>query len=335
LRCGPGVWLGALSLLLLPPVAYADEPALVLRLATIAPDGTEWARMSRAFARGLEDSSGGAVHVKWYFGGIAGDEMVEFERLRRGQLDGIAGSTYCETLAPSLRALEVAGMIRNPAEAAAVLRTLQPAAEKELAATPFRALFISMGFGHRVLFSRSPVRSLADLRKGRYWIWEFDEVLRSQLTEMGVHVVPMSLADGRQAFEEQRVDGFIVIPQAALAFQYSNLVRYYTDLETGFLPGCLVMNTSSVDQIPYSGQQALLAQAAKLKIMFEDVGARTDEQLLGTLFIRQGLLAAPMSAAFREEWFGEARAAYRRQREALVPSVAGRQALEAVTPLDK
>src|SRR5262249_34417107 len=125
------------------------------------------------------------------------------------------------------------------------------------------------------------------------------------------------------------IDGFIVIPQAALAFQYSSMARYYTDLETGFLPGCLVMRTASVDQMIYRDQKALVDASAKLKLQFEAAGARMDEQLLTALFIKQGLRAVPMSAAFREDWFRVTRQAYGKLRDQLVPSAAGQEALEA------
>jgi TRAP-type C4-dicarboxylate transport system substrate-binding protein len=318
------------SLLSLGSVAVAEEPNVVLRMATMAPDGTEWARESRAFAQDVEDASQGGVKIKWYFSGIAGTELGQLERMRRGQLDGMAGSLFCEHLAPSLFALEMLGMVRNHDEAAKLLRELLPVVDKELASTAFRALFLSLGFGHRVLFSRNPVRSLADLRSGHYWVWELDDVLKRQLQEMGVHVVPLSLLDARRAYEQHDVDGFFVIPQAALAFQYSSIAHYYTDLETGYLPGCLVMKMSSVDQIPYAHQQALGAAAGKLKLRFEDTGVRMDEQLMRTLFIKQGLQAVPMSAAFREEWFREGRLVYQRLREQLVPSPAGRTLLESL-----
>jgi TRAP-type C4-dicarboxylate transport system substrate-binding protein len=315
---------------LLPARATFADGGVVLRMGTIAPDGTEWARLSRAFARGLEERSGGSIHVKWYFGGVAGDELTQLDRLRRGQIDGIAGSAYCERLAPSLRALEVAGMLHSPTDAAEALRLLRPAAEKEFAGTPIRPLFISLGFGHRVLFSRAPVRSLAELRAGRWWVWEDDEVLLRQLGEVGIHAVPMSLVDAGPAFEDHRIDGFIVIPQAALAFQYSSMAKYYTDLETAFLPGCLVVRTASIDQMAYRDQTVLLEEAAKLKVHFEDAGARMDEQLLGSLFIKQGLQNVPMSATFREDWLRVTREAYGKLRDELVPSPAGQQALEAI-----
>ncbi|MGZ3405855.1 MAG: hypothetical protein ACXVAN_05380, partial [Polyangia bacterium] len=56
------------------------SPAHVLRFATIAPDGTEWARLSRNFAREVEQGTDGEVQIKWYFGGIAGDEKEMIAR---------------------------------------------------------------------------------------------------------------------------------------------------------------------------------------------------------------------------------------------------------------
>jgi TRAP-type transport system periplasmic protein len=312
-------------------LAAGDPTPHVLRIGTIAPDGTEWARLARAFNRGVEDASKGAVRVKWYFGGIAGDELAELDRLRRGQLDGIAGTAYCEQLAPSLRAVEVAGMIENVHDADSVLRAVRSAADKEFAATPFRAMFISLGFGHRVLLTRTAVRSMADLRALRIGLWEYDDVLHRQLSGIGVNILPMPIEQASRAYEEGRIDGFIFIPQAALAFQFSSVAKFYTDLETGYIPGCFVMKTASVDQFPYAEQMALVDESAKLKVRFEEAGARMDDALLTTLFARQGMKPVPMSAQFRKEWFSETRAAYHKLRNELVPSPAGQQALEQLS----
>jgi len=321
--------LASLTAAALPRATAAEEPTVTFRMATIAPDGTAWAREARAFARTWETSTEGAVHVKWYFGAIAGSETVALERLRRGQLDGIAGSLYCELLAPSLRALEIVGMVRSPQQATNMLKALGPQVERELAGTPLRALFVSLGFGHNVLFSRKPVRTMADLRQGRYWVWEMDDVLRHQLAAMGVNTVPLPLEEGVRAYEEHRVDGFFVVAQGALAFQFSSVAKYFTDLETAYLPGCVVVRLASLDQLRYGHQLQLLDAAAKLKARFEEVGAHMDDQLLSTLFMKQGLEAVPMSAAFRDEWMRAGRAAYEQLREQLVPPAAARQVLEA------
>lgn len=321
-----------LSLVGLPGSGFADEGTREVRFAAIAPDGTAWARESRAFGREVESATGGAVRVKWYFGGIAGDELTALERLRRGQVDGLAGTTYCERIAPSLRALEVIGAVRSRDEAATALKLLQPHVEKEFGRTPIRAVFLTLGFGHRVLFSRTPVRSMKELRAGRYWVWDQDDVLRVQLPAMGVHVVPLPLGEATRAYEENRIDGFIVIPTAALAFQYSTLARYFTDLESGYLPGCLAMAQASIDRLRYEHQLELMDAAAKLRLRVEDIGIRMDEQLLGGsgLFQKQGLRFMPMSPSFRAEWLREGRAAYRRLAAELVPSAAARAVLESL-----
>src|SRR5436190_16618551 len=103
--------------------SFAQQPPVTtLRIATVAPDGTEWAREARAFAREVETVTAGAVKLKWYFGALAGDEMSQLDRLKRGQLDGIAGTAYCERFAPALAALDVVGMISRDEDAARILK---------------------------------------------------------------------------------------------------------------------------------------------------------------------------------------------------------------------
>ncbi|MCA1664398.1 MAG: hypothetical protein LC659_09050, partial [Myxococcales bacterium] len=90
--------LGLLSALLLlggsSARAETAAPAetTVLRMAAIAPEGTSWARELKAFARGVEKATDGALRVKWYLGGVAGDEAEELARVERDQLDGGAGA---------------------------------------------------------------------------------------------------------------------------------------------------------------------------------------------------------------------------------------------------
>ena len=73
--------------------ARADRT--VLRLATAAPDSTSWAKELRAFGRDVEASTDGQVAVKWYMGGVAGDEKEALERIAKAQLDGMASGIEC------------------------------------------------------------------------------------------------------------------------------------------------------------------------------------------------------------------------------------------------
>src|SRR4030095_14718138 len=69
----------AIALLATSP-ARANEP-VTLRMASVAPDGAAWAREFKAFAREVAASTQGQVQIKWYLGGIAGDELRQHERV--------------------------------------------------------------------------------------------------------------------------------------------------------------------------------------------------------------------------------------------------------------
>jgi TRAP-type C4-dicarboxylate transport system substrate-binding protein len=103
--------------------ALADP--MRLRLATPAPEGSAYARELHSFSREVLAGTSGHVEPKWYMDGIAGDELTQIERMRRGQLDGAGLAFGCERLAPSLLAVRIVGFVRSRDEASFVLRNLK------------------------------------------------------------------------------------------------------------------------------------------------------------------------------------------------------------------
>jgi TRAP-type C4-dicarboxylate transport system substrate-binding protein len=309
--------IGSLALLLAG--ASLGETPPVLRMASVAPSGTRWEAALKRFGHQAEQRSDGEVQLKWYMGGVAGDELTALARMQRGGLDGVAGAIFCEQLAPSLRVMEVIGMVQSTDEAEHILEFLQPDIEQDFRTTPFVALGTSVGFGHRVLFSRRPVRSLEELRAGRFWVWSLDEVLRAQLSQMGIPIVPLPLEQAARAYDEGRVDGFITIPYSVLAFRFSAQARFFTDLESAFLPGCLVMARRALASLSPTAREALAAEAPTLKHELERVGRDTEEALLNGVFQHHGLEAVPMSSEFRRAFLDAGRQASATLGARLVP----------------
>ena len=61
--------------------------------------------------------------TKWYFGGIAGNELQMLERMRKNQLDAVlSGGMMCMKLSPSMRVLRLLGLFQSRAEASYVAR---------------------------------------------------------------------------------------------------------------------------------------------------------------------------------------------------------------------
>jgi len=310
------LFVGVTSLCLGATEARADR--VVLRMATSAPDATSWAKELRAFARDVEKATDGEVAVKWYFGGIAGDEEEAMSRVGKAQLDGIGAGILCSKVAPSMRVFSIPGVIQSRDEADYVAQKMGPAFAAEAQRAGFAMLF-SSGLGPKMVFSRAPVTTMEQLRATRLWRWNLDEAGVMATREMGVPLVPAPIDVATRAYDEHKIDGFISVPTAALAFQWSTQAPFITDLRPGYLQGCMLVANRTWDRLSLRQREAVLAAAGKCAHRFDEVGRQQDDQLLGGLFARQGLRIVAPSAALRAQYFEAARAAREKLGDRLVP----------------
>jgi TRAP-type C4-dicarboxylate transport system substrate-binding protein len=165
--------------------------------------------------------------------------------------------------------------------------------------------FVDLGdgnFGSEIFFTREPVRSMADLRKTRLWTWSLDDFWIRELPAMGIGAVPLALEDAAGAYDDGKVDGFIAVPTAALAYQWSTRAKYFSELSAAFLPGCIVVTQRAFDQLESSQQEIVRAAGAKFANRFADLGEEQDRALLSGLFERQGLTRVKVTPAFYSEF---------------------------------
>jgi TRAP-type C4-dicarboxylate transport system substrate-binding protein len=202
----------------------------------------------------VETATGGTVRVKIYFGGIAGDEVESWGRIKRNQLDATIASMLCHQLAPSMRVTRVPGLVLGREENAYVLGQLKPELDREFLQAGFVNL-AEAGVGAPILFTRTPVASMADLRRLRLWTWDGDEPFNRYLSPIGMQPVGLPISEAGRAYDDGRVDGFMSVPTGALAFQWSAQARYMTDLHLSYLSACVLVSTRFFDELPNDARQ--------------------------------------------------------------------------------
>jgi TRAP-type C4-dicarboxylate transport system substrate-binding protein len=261
----------------------------VIRISSIAPEGTAYARALRALSADTLTETQGRVRIKTYFGAVAGEEHDAWGRVQRGQIDGVASAAMlCEQLSPTMRVMRLPGLFRNREEAVAILNRIKPLTDKEFEKAGARNLGGVM-VGPVILFTREPLHNLAEMRQHTMWIWDADKVMTPVYPVLGFSVLPLPIYEAAHAFEQKRHDGFVATPAAALAFQWSTLARYYEPMPIAYLVGCLVVANRAFDELTLSDQRALQGAAAKAIIHIDEAGRDMDAQLLGGLFEKQGL----------------------------------------------
>ena len=318
-----GAW--AVAAVMLSCGSARAEP-VTLRMSSITPEGTAWARELKAFAREVQSETRDNVRIKWYLGGIAGDELTQHERVQRDQLDGIvSGGMLCEKLAPSLRAVAMAGQLRDRDEADFVVNRLRSTLDDELLQAGYVNLSES-GMGFSLVFSKTPVRTLADLQRLHPWLWVHDESLARQLEFLGMHPVPLPIDSAGPAYDAGKVDGFIAIPSAALAFQWSTQARYVTELRIGYLVGCMLISRRAWDPIGHDDREIMRTAAAKMRMRMEDTIRQMDANLVNGLFAKQGMTTVPLTHDLQTEFVQLARTSQKVVQQMVPPGVLERMA---------
>lgn len=94
----------------------------VLKFATLAPQGSTWMKAFEAWGKELANSSQGRLVVKFYPGGISGDEPDMLKKIRFGQLQGAALSGHgIGEIFPPARILEAPFLFRDHADRKSVV----------------------------------------------------------------------------------------------------------------------------------------------------------------------------------------------------------------------
>ncbi|NOX87595.1 MAG: ABC transporter substrate-binding protein, partial [Calditrichaeota bacterium] len=90
---------------------------VIIKFATLAPDGTAWMKLMREFADTIKTKTNGEVVFKIYPGGIQGDERDVLRKIRINQLQG-GGFTGLGmgVILPEVRILDTPFLFRNKDE---------------------------------------------------------------------------------------------------------------------------------------------------------------------------------------------------------------------------
>src|SRR5262249_4141864 len=81
--------LGILGLCAVDAAAPAAR-ATAIKVATLAPKGSAWAKILEEGAKSIAEKTADRVQIKYFFSGSQGDERDVVRKMKLGQLDGSA-----------------------------------------------------------------------------------------------------------------------------------------------------------------------------------------------------------------------------------------------------
>jgi len=211
------------------PAAGAPAAAKILKIASLAPDGTTLAKGLQAMKSEVVTKTGGKVDVQLYLGGTAGDEKDVVRKMRIGQLTGGAlTGVGLGMIEPEIRVLELPYLFKSYAQADAVYSNMRSYFEQKFLEKGFVLLgWAEVGFVK--IFSNKPVTKKADLAGMKMWMWEGDPLAQAMYDAMKVVPVPLAITDVLTSLQTGLIDACYAPELGAIAFQWHTKVKYMID----------------------------------------------------------------------------------------------------------
>lgn len=244
---------------------HAKAETHTLKIATVAPKGTPWAKLLRSFEKAVESRSGGRIKVKLYLGGTMGDENATVRQAARGRIQGVGVSTgSMATLVPELNAVEIPFMFRSAKEADYVL-------DKKLTEpmeTLFRERGLVLGFwsenGFRHFGSTDkPILTPGDLRGRKMRSQEsFVHIEMWKALDASAQAIPTT--EVITALKTGTVDGFDQALLYAIAAGWHNSIKHLTLSGHIYQPAVIAYNRAWFDGLPKDLQSLLITEGRKL-----------------------------------------------------------------------
>jgi TRAP-type transport system periplasmic protein len=238
-----------------------------IRLATLVPSGTTWHKALLDMGNAWKTDTAGRVSLTIYPGGTQGDEATTIKKMQNNILQ--ASFLTSVGLAEVDEAFNVFGMpffIESGDEETAVEQKLTPILEQRLQARGLHLLAWGTG-GWVQVFSKKPLRSLADVKAAKLFASKGDDKWIQWYVANGFHPVALLPADipAQLKLSTGLIDTAPNPPYLALSLQIFRDAKYMLDLHIAPLIAALIVTNTAWNAITPEDRSRMAAAAQALE----------------------------------------------------------------------
>lgn len=222
--------------------------ATQLKIATVAPEGSGWMQSMRLAAGEIKSKTNGRVEIKFYAGGVMGNDKKVLRKIRIGQLQG--GVFTANGLSERYRDILIYGLplvFRTQEEADYVRERMDPLLTQGLDDSGF----VSFGFaggGFAKLMGNEPIGHLDDLRGRKVWVPEGDTISYEAMVALNLAPVILPITDVLMGLQTGLLEYIATPPVGAVVLQWFTKVKYVSNL-----PLVYTLATMVIDKRAFSG----------------------------------------------------------------------------------
>ena len=278
----------------------ATSHATTIKIATLSTDGTTWMKKMRAAATEIATRTEKRVKIKFYPGGVMGNENAILRKMRINQLQGAAVSSgsldryYNDTGIYSLPFL-----FDSLEEVLYVRKKMDELIINGLEKNGLIAFGVAES-GFAYILSNNPVKEVAELRKLKIWIPDTASA-RNTVKAFKFTPIPLPFSDVLAALQTSLVNTIAISPIASIALQWHTQVKYLTEMPLLYGWATLVISKKVMNKLK-SHDKKIVSEVLQRTFKEIDLQNQKDNSAALAALKNQGITFVKPDANQISEW---------------------------------
>ncbi len=224
-----------------------------IKVATLAPKSVGWAKNIRSIMHpAISRATDGNVKLKWYWGGVMGDDKDYIDKMKIGQIDGAAFSGQGTVIAcPEMAVLELPFMFRNYAEVDYIRDNMRLTFDKIAAKNGYKLIIWSDQDFDQIYSIKYEMNKLTDFQNARIITW-YGTLEQTVLETLGASPIPVGVPEIVSSMRQGIADTVIAPSIAVVGFQMYTIIKYVNPMNIRYSPACCFVRLEFWDKIDIS-----------------------------------------------------------------------------------
>ena len=256
----------------------------IVKLATVAPEGSPWTNELSKLKKRIESGSGGQIKIKVYPGGQMGGENEILQQVIRGKLQGagLTAGALANTI-KEINVLEIPYLFSGFQQADCVL-------DKHVL-EDYRALFEAKGLifvtwaenGYRSIGTKSKLIKTPDDMKGIKIRIQESPVHIAYWKQMGVSGIPIAIPEVLPSLQTGVVDGFDNTPLFTLAAEWQTAIKHFSLTRHIYQPAAIVYSKKFWDELSEDQRKILMGEGNAVAPSARQAVRAIEKNMINTL----------------------------------------------------
>lgn len=235
----------------------ANDGKQVIKVAMMVPRSQKFTLQERRYNADLAALTDGRVQFRTYYGGAAGDDKTVLRKLRAGQIDAAPmGVQLVSHFVRQAMVLVAPRTFQNYKQVDAVRKQLGPEFEEEAYKNGFKVM-AWWDAGKVRIMSKKPIRTFADLRTGRPWLYPDSPLLRAFYKMIDVTGVPLGLKEVYGGLQTNMIDTVWISSVLGMALRWHIATEYISATPVNIIQGAFVLRRPAWEALAKDEREAI------------------------------------------------------------------------------